>query len=185
MGQQLDAVQVGIEEKSSQGSSGHTGSVVWSMQEATLKEFVESTCKRLVERMDDVQSASETRCKMLHAELGGLEFQGQRSVLLPTMEQHTATKMQTLLEERCCILEARLKAQIEQMGCSEECSAFTLEGFAQRVADLEAKAEKRHATLEAQIGSAHVPELVNSTADRIHTRINTVQAMMERRCCIV
>jgi len=184
MQQQLDAVQVGIE-NSSQGDRGGTGSVVWRMQEAALKEHVESTFKRLAERMEEVQSASETKCKALHAELEDLRFQGRRSVLLPTMEQHTTAKVQTILDERCCILEARLKAQIEQVRCSEEFSGSTVEGFAQRVAALEEKAEKRYATLEARTGSTHVPELVNSTADRIHRRINTVQAMMERRCSIM
>mmetsp|Transcript_9215 Transcript_9215/g.17453 ORF Transcript_9215/g.17453 Transcript_9215/m.17453 type:complete len:478 (+) Transcript_9215:47-1480(+) len=183
--QQLDAVQAGIEERSSQGASGGTGSVVWRIQEAALKEHVESTCKRLAERMEDVQSASETRCTALHAELGDLKLQGRRSVLLPSVEQQTTAKMQTILEDRCCSLEARLKAQIEQVRCSDELSGTTVEGFGQRVAALEEKAEKRYATLEARIGSACVPELVNSTADRIHRRINTVQAMMERRCCMM
>jgi len=181
--QQLDAMQPGIEERCSQAASGGTGSVAWRMQEAALKEFVETTCKGLAERMEDLQSASETRYKALHTELGDLKLQGRRSVLLPTMEQHTTAKMRTILEERCCILEARLKAQIEEVRCSEEFSGSIVEGFAQRTAALEEKAEKRYATLEARIGSACVPELVNSTADRIHRRINTVQAMMERRCC--
>jgi len=180
--QQLDALQAGIEERSSQEASGGTGSVAWGMQEAALKVFVESACTRLTEQMNDVQSASETRCNALHAELGDLKLQGRRSVLLPTVEQHTTAKMQMILEERCCSLEARLKAQIEQVKCSEEFSGSTVEGLSQRVAAVEVKAEKRCATLEARIGSASVPELVNSTADRIHRRINTVQAMMERRC---
>jgi len=141
--QQLDAVQAGIDEKNSQRFSGGTGGTEWCMQEAAFKEFVESTCKRLVERMDDVQSASETRCKVLHAELGDLNVQGQRSVLLPAMEQHTTTKMQTLLEQRCCILEAGLRAQIEQVSCSQEFSASILEGFAHRVAALKEKADMR------------------------------------------
>jgi len=183
--QQLDAVQAGIEERRSQGESGGTGSVVWRVQETALREFVESTCKTLTERMEDVQAASETRCKAMHAELGDLKLQGRRSVVLPSLELHTTAKMQTIVEERCGTLEARLRARIEQLRTSEEFSGSTVEGFAQRVTASEEKAEKRYATLEARIGSACVPELVNSTADRIHRRINTVQAMMERRCCIM
>merc|ERR1719195_1575405 len=133
--------------------------------------------------MEDGQSASETRWKALRAELGDLKVQGRRSVIMPSLELHTTAKMQTVVEERCGTLEARLRAQIEQLRFSEEFSGSTVEGYAQRTAALEEKAEKRYATLEARIGSACVPELVNSTADRIHRRINTVQAMMERHCC--
>jgi len=179
--EQLDAVQARIEKRSQDA----TGSVVWHMKEAALKEFVESTCKGLAERMEDVQSTSETRCTSLNAELGELKLQVRRSVLQPTMEQHT-TKMQKILEEKCCILEATLKEQIEQVKYSEELSGSTVEGLARQMAALEEQAEKRCATLEVRIGSANnVPEFVKSIADGIHRRINTMQAIMERRCCIM
>merc|ERR1712008_610081 len=86
------------------------------------------------------------------------------------MGQATA-KIHVAMEERCCILEAKLNAQLEQVKCSEEFSGSTVEAFAQRLT-----------ALEARIGSACVSDLVNKTADRMHSRISTVQAMMERRC---
>jgi len=90
--------------------------------------------------------------------------------------------MHVTMEERCCILEAKLNAQLEQVNCSEEFLGSTVEAFAQRLTVLEEKSEKRCTSLEVRIGSTCVSDLVSSTADRIHRRISTVQAMMERRC---
>merc|ERR1712150_77650 len=167
----------GVEEGSSQCDSDDIGSMGPHMEKVASKGSVESTFQKLTERMNEVQLASETRCKALHAELGDLRLQVRRA----TDQQATAT-MHVALEERCCILEARQNAQLEQVKCSEELSGSTVEAVAQRLTDLEEKSEKHCASLEARIGSTYVPDLVSSTADRIHRRISTVQAMMDRRC---
>jgi len=166
-------------ERSSQGTSGDTGSMVWHVQESSLKDLVQRICERLIEeRIHRVQADSEAKCKALQAELGDLKLQGRHSVILPALERQAAANMQTALEERCCILEARLNAQIEQFKCSEEHSGSIVEGFMKQAAGLEEKVEKHYATLDARIGSGCVSEQVNGA----HRRISTVQAMMERRC---
>lgn len=143
--------------------------MVCDVQRSSHKRL-EACPNRLEERMIELQATTETKIKALHAELGfGLE-------------QQLTENMQTALEDRCRILEARQTAQIEQFKCSEEVSGSTVDGLVKRVSSLEDTVEKRYAALDARIGSGCVSEQVNGVADRIHRRMSTVQALMERRC---
>merc|ERR1712129_629015 len=81
---------------------------------ALWEAALDSVQKSLITITQDFDQAdSETKCEALHVDLGDVKRQGRRSATLPAVERQATANVQTGLEKRCCILEARLDAQIE------------------------------------------------------------------------
>jgi len=131
------------------------------MQLGTLQMSIDQTKKNPVQletrfaQVEEKQLANERRNQKLDCAISELQA--------------------VVVKDTCSALETRWKAQIEQLKRSDQCLAEQFE-------QLQVWSDMRCSNLEARVGGVCVPELVASTADRLHKRMNTLQqALVERR----
>jgi len=140
------------------------------MQLGTLQMSIEQTKKTPAQletrllgfaaQLEEEQLANERRNQQLDCAISKLQAK---------------VAVKDTVRETCSAFEARWKADVEQLRRSEE-------SLVEQFEELHARSEMRCSTLEARVGGVCVPELVASTADRLHKRINTLQqALIERR----
>jgi len=81
-------------------------------------------------------------------------------------------QLQVMVTEICSEFQEKLDTQMDMLDARVEAI------IGERTGEL----NPRLASLEARLGSAPVPELVSGVSLKLHGRISTLQAMMERRC---
>lgn len=159
LGARFDALDERIERLST-----HYGTLeaqIWTLQMCVEQSNkapaqLETQLSGFTAQLKEEQRANERRNQQLHTKISELQAQ-------------------TLVKDSCSVLEDRWKVEIARLKRSEE-------SLAEQFRELHERSESRCSTLEARVGGICVPELIASTADRLHKRMNTLQqALMERR----
>mmetsp|Transcript_115161 Transcript_115161/g.229378 ORF Transcript_115161/g.229378 Transcript_115161/m.229378 type:complete len:288 (+) Transcript_115161:59-922(+) len=100
----------------------------------------------------------------------------------PDWENAALGQLQTMVAEMCSKLQEKLDVQMEA-AVNEPTRLATFEARVEAaIGELTSELNVRLAALESRLGSAPVPELMSTVSEKLHGRINTLQAMMERRC---
>eukprot|EP00419_Tripos_fusus_P046098 CAMPEP_0172824722 /NCGR_PEP_ID=MMETSP1075-20121228/18190_1 /TAXON_ID=2916 /ORGANISM="Ceratium fusus, Strain PA161109" /LENGTH=457 /DNA_ID=CAMNT_0013666047 /DNA_START=1 /DNA_END=1374 /DNA_ORIENTATION=- len=154
-----ETLQVAVSETQAQALANDACSTLETRLKAEIVHW-KSSQESLAEQLVELHARSEKRCSALEARVG--------SLCVPELDARV------LANNACSALEARLKAEIVQWKCSQE-------NLAEQLAELHTRSDRRCSNLEARVGGVCVPELVSSMAEGLHTRINAVQAVMERR----